>query len=159
MNDSGMGRRGETQHSAEQGCRLRTAAHQAAAAASTSARCAGEAKAGLCLPGQRLLETPRGESVRGVRRNGKGWERLKEGHAKFDSVSEMSGFAGGDAGLETVPGLEGGSAAGSGCHSSACPWGYTTGGRICLTPPAWGFRAAVIAGLCVRGEERAGRFK
>lgn len=108
MNDSGMGRRGETQHSAEQGCRLRTAAHQAAAAASTSARCAGEAKAGLCLPGQRLLETPRGESVRGVRRNGKGWERLKEGHAKFDSVSKMPGFAGGDAGLETVPGLEGG---------------------------------------------------
>lgn len=125
MNYLGMGGRAETQHSAEQGSRMSPATHQAATVSTSTNQCyvCWQGQAGLCLSGKCLVEMSRGESVRGGSCNGKGRERFKEGHAKFDSVFWMPGFAWGEAGLETVPGLgSGGSAAGLGCHSSACLW-------------------------------------
>lgn len=88
MNYLGMGGHGEMQHSAEQGSRLSPAAHQAAIASTSTNQCrvCQQGQAGLCLSGKRLVEMSHGESVQGVRCNGKGWERLKEGHAKSDSV-------------------------------------------------------------------------
>lgn len=111
---------------AEQGSWMSPATHQAVTASTSTDQCwvCWQGQAGLCLSGKCLVEMLRGESVRGVSCNGKGRERLKEGHAKFDGVFWMPGFAWGEAGLETVPGLgSGGSAAGLGCHSSACLWG------------------------------------
>ena len=154
------------QHLAEQGSRLSPDGHQAATASTATNQCrvCRQGQAGLCLSGKCLVEMSRGESVRGARCNGKGWERLEEGHAKFDSVFWIPGFAWGEAGLETVPGLGSrGSAAGLGCHSSACLWGYTSSqprGEGSASPVWPGIlKHPSFWGCIVRGEERAGRFK